>query len=96
MQTSYKIQTRKLSSKLQLSEFGSKRGFSQVHAYLPAMESFGFETDLRTHTSGQAPRVVAVDFEDGWTRTFRFGLCGWCSFFFFFGDDAVKKGEHSV
>jgi len=25
-----------------------------VHAYLPAMESFGFETDLRTHTSGQA------------------------------------------
>ena len=26
----------------------------EVHAYLPAMESFGFETDLRTHTSGQA------------------------------------------
>jgi U5 small nuclear ribonucleoprotein component len=25
-----------------------------VHAYIPAMESFGFETDLRTHTSGQA------------------------------------------
>jgi U5 small nuclear ribonucleoprotein component len=25
-----------------------------MHAYLPAMESFGFETDLRTHTSGQA------------------------------------------
>ncbi|KJP87785.1 hypothetical protein AK88_02541 [Plasmodium fragile] len=25
-----------------------------VHAYLPAIESFGFETDLRTHTSGQA------------------------------------------
>ena len=65
------------------------RGFSQVHAYLPAMESFGFETDLRTHTSGQAPRVVAVDFEDDWTQTFRFGLCGWC--FFFSGDEAVKK-----
>jgi len=26
----------------------------RVDAYLPAMESFGFETDLRTHTSGQA------------------------------------------
>uniref|UniRef100_A0A8C9G742 Tr-type G domain-containing protein n=1 Tax=Piliocolobus tephrosceles TaxID=591936 RepID=A0A8C9G742_9PRIM len=25
-----------------------------VHAYIPAIESFGFETDLRTHTSGQA------------------------------------------
>ncbi|KAF8819924.1 putative U5 small nuclear ribonuclear protein, partial [Cardiosporidium cionae] len=25
-----------------------------VHAYLPAIESFGFETDLRTHTSGQS------------------------------------------
>lgn len=25
-----------------------------VHAYLPAIESFGFETDLRTHTNGQA------------------------------------------
>jgi U5 small nuclear ribonucleoprotein component len=25
-----------------------------VHAYLPAIESFGFETDLRTHTLGQA------------------------------------------
>ncbi|KAL8273308.1 hypothetical protein Esti_002809 [Eimeria stiedai] len=25
-----------------------------VQAYLPAIESFGFETDLRTHTSGQA------------------------------------------
>ncbi|EPT31050.1 elongation factor 2 family protein [Toxoplasma gondii ME49] len=25
-----------------------------VHAYLPAIESFGFETDLRTHTCGQA------------------------------------------
>jgi len=25
-----------------------------VHAYLPLIDSFGFETDLRTHTSGQA------------------------------------------
>jgi len=25
-----------------------------VHAYLPLIESFGFETDLRTHTHGQA------------------------------------------
>eukprot|EP00922_Rhytidocystis_sp_ex-Travisia-forbesii_P033413 GHVS01049656.1.p1 GENE.GHVS01049656.1~~GHVS01049656.1.p1 ORF type:complete len:1006 (+),score=141.40 GHVS01049656.1:85-3102(+) len=25
-----------------------------VHAFLPAIEAFGFETDLRTHTSGQA------------------------------------------
>lgn len=25
-----------------------------VHGYLPAIECFGFETDLRTHTSGQA------------------------------------------
>eukprot|EP00916_Digyalum_oweni_P002618 GHVL01004752.1.p1 GENE.GHVL01004752.1~~GHVL01004752.1.p1 ORF type:complete len:970 (-),score=170.39 GHVL01004752.1:228-2759(-) len=25
-----------------------------VHAYIPAIESFGFETDLRTHTSGQS------------------------------------------
>ena len=33
-------------------------GLSQVHAFLPAMESFGFETDLRTHTSGQARAAV--------------------------------------
>lgn len=32
-----------------------------VHAYLPAMESFGFETDLRTHTSGQA--MCMTDFD---------------------------------
>src|SRR6185437_10129196 len=25
-----------------------------VHAYLPLIDSFGFETDLRTHTNGQA------------------------------------------
>lgn len=25
-----------------------------MHAYLPAMDAFGFETDLRTHTQGQA------------------------------------------
>ncbi|CAE7453759.1 EFTUD2 [Symbiodinium necroappetens] len=34
-----------------------------VHAYLPAMESFGFETDLRTHTSGQA---MCQTFFDHW------------------------------
>eukprot|EP00933_Yihiella_yeosuensis_P039215 TRINITY_DN3315_c0_g2_i1.p1 TRINITY_DN3315_c0_g2~~TRINITY_DN3315_c0_g2_i1.p1 ORF type:complete len:983 (-),score=238.98 TRINITY_DN3315_c0_g2_i1:118-3066(-) len=34
-----------------------------VHAYLPAMESFGFETDLRTHTSGQA---MCQSFFDHW------------------------------
>jgi len=32
-----------------------------VHAYLPAMESFGFETDLRTHTSGQAMAMTMFD-----------------------------------
>lgn len=32
-----------------------------VHAYLPAMESFGFETDLRTHTSGQAMCQTTFD-----------------------------------
>jgi len=32
-----------------------------VHAYLPAMESFGFETDLRTHTSGQAMCMTMFD-----------------------------------
>jgi len=32
-----------------------------VHAYLPAMESFGFETDLRTHTSGQAMCMTQFD-----------------------------------
>eukprot|EP00913_Durusdinium_trenchii_P001995 g1845.t1 len=37
--------------------------FTQVHAYLPAMESFGFETDLRTHTSGQA---MCQTFFDHW------------------------------
>eukprot|EP00929_Paragymnodinium_shiwhaense_P000231 TRINITY_DN100482_c0_g1_i1.p1 TRINITY_DN100482_c0_g1~~TRINITY_DN100482_c0_g1_i1.p1 ORF type:complete len:984 (+),score=344.63 TRINITY_DN100482_c0_g1_i1:96-3047(+) len=35
----------------------------QVHAYVPAMESFGFETDLRTHTSGQA---MCQTFFDHW------------------------------
>eukprot|EP01054_Gregarina_sp_Poly1_P004284 Gregarina_sp_Poly_1__4283@NODE_232_length_11105_cov_98_544211_g205_i0_p1_GENE_NODE_232_length_11105_cov_98_544211_g205_i0NODE_232_length_11105_cov_98_544211_g205_i0_p1_ORF_typecomplete_len1029_score172_03GTP_EFTU/PF00009_27/9e33EFTUD2/PF16004_5/1_1e29EFTUD2/PF16004_5/4_6e03EFG_IV/PF03764_18/4e21EFG_C/PF00679_24/4_4e17GTP_EFTU_D2/PF03144_25/7_9e12EFG_II/PF14492_6/3e10MMR_HSR1/PF01926_23/0_001SRPRB/PF09439_10/0_036GBP/PF02263_19/0_064_NODE_232_length_11105_cov_98_544211_g205_i039937079 len=25
-----------------------------LHAYIPAIDSFGFETDIRTHTSGQA------------------------------------------
>ena len=35
----------------------------EVHAYLPAMESFGFETDLRTHTSGQA---MCQTFFDHW------------------------------
>eukprot|EP00928_Gymnodinium_smaydae_P051093 TRINITY_DN3461_c0_g3_i1.p1 TRINITY_DN3461_c0_g3~~TRINITY_DN3461_c0_g3_i1.p1 ORF type:complete len:982 (+),score=242.25 TRINITY_DN3461_c0_g3_i1:77-3022(+) len=33
----------------------------EVHAYLPAMESFGFETDLRTHTSGQAMCMTMFD-----------------------------------
>ncbi|KAJ4459883.1 putative small nuclear ribonucleoprotein component [Paratrimastix pyriformis] len=28
--------------------------FYAVHAYLPVLESFGFETDLRVHTQGQA------------------------------------------
>eukprot|EP00747_Dinoflagellata_sp_TGD_P162540 gnl/TRDRNA2_/TRDRNA2_180238_c0_seq1.p1 gnl/TRDRNA2_/TRDRNA2_180238_c0~~gnl/TRDRNA2_/TRDRNA2_180238_c0_seq1.p1 ORF type:complete len:998 (+),score=250.36 gnl/TRDRNA2_/TRDRNA2_180238_c0_seq1:191-2995(+) len=32
-----------------------------VHAYVPAMESFGFETDLRTHTSGQAMSQSVFD-----------------------------------
>ncbi|OEH79683.1 u5 small nuclear protein [Cyclospora cayetanensis] len=32
-----------------------------VHAYLPAIESFGFETDLRTHTSGQAMCLTVFD-----------------------------------
>jgi U5 small nuclear ribonucleoprotein component len=32
-----------------------------VHAYLPAIESFGFETDLRIHTSGQAMVVSTFD-----------------------------------
>mmetsp|Transcript_17701 Transcript_17701/g.37892 ORF Transcript_17701/g.37892 Transcript_17701/m.37892 type:complete len:982 (+) Transcript_17701:99-3044(+) len=32
-----------------------------VHACLPAMESFGFETDLRTHTSGQAMCMTMFD-----------------------------------
>lgn len=32
-----------------------------MHAYLPAMESFGFETDLRTHTSGQAMCMTMFD-----------------------------------
>ena len=59
------------------------RGFSQVHAYLPAMESFGFETDLRTHTSGQAPGVVAVDFEDDTDANVPFWPL-WLVFFFFF------------
>jgi len=32
-----------------------------VHAYVPAMESSGFETDLRTHTSGQAMSQSVFD-----------------------------------
>jgi len=32
-----------------------------VNAYVPAMESFGFETDLRTHTSGQAMCMTQFD-----------------------------------
>lgn len=32
-----------------------------VHAYIPAIESFGFETDLRTHTSGQAFCISMFD-----------------------------------
>jgi U5 small nuclear ribonucleoprotein component len=32
-----------------------------VHCYLPAMESFGFETDVRTHTSGQAMCMTMFD-----------------------------------
>jgi U5 small nuclear ribonucleoprotein component len=32
-----------------------------VHAYLPVIDSFGFETDLRTHTLGQAFCVSVFD-----------------------------------
>lgn len=35
--------------------------FYTVHVYIPAIESFGFETDLRMHTSGQAFCVSAFD-----------------------------------
>ncbi|CDR95281.1 u5 small nuclear ribonuclear protein, putative [Babesia bigemina] len=37
--------------------------FYEVHAYLPAIESFGFETDLRVHTHGQA---FGITFFDHW------------------------------
>ncbi|ORM40766.1 U5 small nuclear ribonucleoprotein component [Babesia sp. Xinjiang] len=37
--------------------------FYEVHAYLPAIESFGFETDLRVHTHGQA---FCITFFDHW------------------------------
>eukprot|EP00003_Mantamonas_plastica_P018092 TRINITY_DN2971_c0_g1_i2.p1 TRINITY_DN2971_c0_g1~~TRINITY_DN2971_c0_g1_i2.p1 ORF type:complete len:952 (-),score=335.58 TRINITY_DN2971_c0_g1_i2:2916-5771(-) len=32
-----------------------------VHAYLPVLDSFGFETDLRTHTQGQAFCTTVFD-----------------------------------
>ncbi|GFE54716.1 elongation factor 2 family protein [Babesia ovis] len=35
--------------------------FYEVHAYLPAIESFGFETDLRVHTHGQAFCITLFD-----------------------------------
>ncbi|UKJ89468.1 hypothetical protein MACJ_002719 [Theileria orientalis] len=35
--------------------------FYLVHAYLPAIESFGFETDLRIHSSGQAFCLTMFD-----------------------------------
>ncbi len=35
--------------------------FSVVRAFLPAMDSFGFETDLRSHTMGQAFGVGIFD-----------------------------------
>ncbi|KAK1442820.1 translation elongation factor-related protein [Babesia gibsoni] len=35
--------------------------FYEVHAYLPAIESFGFETDLRIHTHGQAFCITLFD-----------------------------------
>ncbi|GIX64353.1 elongation factor 2 family protein [Babesia caballi] len=37
--------------------------FYEVHAYLPAIESLGFETDLRVHTHGQA---FCITFFDHW------------------------------
>eukprot|EP00397_Hematodinium_sp_SG-2012_P009468 GEMP01009553.1.p1 GENE.GEMP01009553.1~~GEMP01009553.1.p1 ORF type:complete len:975 (-),score=208.20 GEMP01009553.1:420-3344(-) len=33
-----------------------------VHAYLPVIDSFGFETDLRTHTSGQSMCQCLFDY----------------------------------
>jgi len=36
----------------------------EVHAYIPAMDSFGFETDIRTHTSGQA---MVLQYFDHWS-----------------------------
>ena len=35
-----------------------------VQAYIPAIESFGFETDIRTHTSGQAMVLTIFDHWD--------------------------------
>eukprot|EP00915_Cephaloidophora_sp_WS-2016_P003448 GHVH01004618.1.p1 GENE.GHVH01004618.1~~GHVH01004618.1.p1 ORF type:complete len:1004 (+),score=166.10 GHVH01004618.1:64-3075(+) len=36
----------------------------EVHAYIPSMDAFGFETDIRTHTSGQA---MVLQFFDHWS-----------------------------
>lgn len=32
-----------------------------IHAYIPGIDSFGFETDIRTHTSGQAFVLTTFD-----------------------------------
>ena len=34
-----------------------------LNAYVPAIDSFGFETDLRMHTSGQA---FCISYFDHW------------------------------
>ena len=42
-----------------------------IKAYIPAIDSFGFETDLRTHTQGQAycvQVIFALTFKIWWIR----------------------------
>ena len=45
-----------------------------VKAFIPAIDSFGFETDLRTHTQGQVILVVLLHVSKVWRKVSRIVL----------------------
>lgn len=47
-----------------------------IKAFIPAIDSFGFETDLRTHTQGQA---FCLSVFHHWQVCFCFCFCKKCS-----------------
>ena len=56
-----------------------------IKAYVPCMDSFGFETDVRTHTQGQAFCMCVFDhwqvrmlYTPCTTSRFRFAFFGLC------------------